>query len=127
MNRDPERIHDGYVPVHILPRPQWVIEGDGQDLDGLAAEAPQNAPAVQPGHDRTLQHRRILPWLQRGPARDLSGGQPYSGAPNRLQTHSWRPGSALSSASEPGVREAATVQDPSGASAVAGAERCPGE
>jgi hypothetical protein len=69
MNQDPERIHDAYAPVHILPRPQCATRGGAEDLDDLvaalptgswepgvpypAAEAPPNAPAMQPGQGRT--------------------------------------------------------------------------
>ena len=68
MNQDPERIHDAYAPVHILPRPQGATRGGAEDLDHLAAalppgsgepgapypaDAPPNAPAVQPGQGRT--------------------------------------------------------------------------
>jgi hypothetical protein len=69
MNQDPERIHDAYAPVHILPRPQCATRGGAEDLDdpvaalppgswepGVpypAAEAPPNAPAMQPGQGRT--------------------------------------------------------------------------
>ena len=69
MNQDPERIHDAYAPVHILPRPQCATRGGAEDLDdpvaalppgswepGVpypAAEAPPNPPAMQPGQGRT--------------------------------------------------------------------------
>lgn len=43
MNQDPERIHDAYVPVHILPRPQCAIHGGAQDLDGLVAALPKGS------------------------------------------------------------------------------------
>lgn len=69
MNQDPERIHDAYAPVHILPRPQCATHAGAEDLDDLvaalptgswepgmphpASEAPPNAPAMQPGQGRT--------------------------------------------------------------------------
>jgi hypothetical protein len=69
MNQDPERIHDAYVPVHILPRPQCATNGGAHDLGGLvaalpkgsgepaaqcsAAETPPNASTMQPGQDPT--------------------------------------------------------------------------
>jgi len=43
MNQDPERIHDAYAPVHILPRPQRAIHGGAQDLDDLVAALPKGS------------------------------------------------------------------------------------
>ena len=81
MNQDPERIHDAYAPVHIPPRPQCATRGGAEDRDDLvaalppgswepgaphpAAEAPPNAPAMQPGAARPPRPRRILSKLQR--------------------------------------------------------------
>ena len=43
MNQDPERIHDAYAPVHILPRPRCAIHGGAQDLDSLVAALPEDS------------------------------------------------------------------------------------
>jgi hypothetical protein len=43
MNQDPERIHDAYAPVHILPRPQCAVHGGAQDIDGLVAALPRGS------------------------------------------------------------------------------------
>jgi hypothetical protein len=42
MNQDPERIHDAYAPVHILPRPQCATRGGADDLDDLVAALPRD-------------------------------------------------------------------------------------